>query len=303
MAYWNLRWSPANAPYTVIAVIPVGSRWLNARIYDDQFQIKSFEGGWFTVFVIGLDAFPQLAIGSPFDQALDDNYRLVQNDTCLQLKNFDTGSWFTIVFQLEPASQTFLPAGVELADQIADDGTTTPPTLTILNVTEGDYCAPWIYDDGGGGLALAAVCPDIPPVEDMPYQDFTFYDSVGASVGINSANNGLPAPDSTDYSVFAANFNPTNFRLGVWCSNGTATGAGNLGWSLEYSTNLSSWSAVASSTLNVNDVVSEFVTVTGTLAVPGAPTVVYFRLVYANATGGDETVVVRALTLSVWRTS
>lgn len=160
MPNYLLKWRQVVARYTVVQVIPItGSQWLNARINNGTFELKSLLGAWFPVFIIGPDDAPALAIGVLNDPAVRGNYQIVATN-CLQLKNFDTGSFFTIVFSADPPEQGFLPVGEVFNESILDDTRTTPPTLTIINVTNAQYCAPWIYDDQAGGLSLISVCDE-----------------------------------------------------------------------------------------------------------------------------------------------
>ena len=162
MPAYNLKWRRVTAPYEVIAVIPLDQAvWLNVRIRGSQFQVKSFQGIWFTVFIIGADAAPQIAIGAADDPRLDNNYQVVATN-CLQLKNFDTGTFFTIVAIFDPPVHGFLPVGVTYNDNNDRDTSTIPSTYRIINVTTSDFCAPWIFDDAAGGLSLAWVCPPTP---------------------------------------------------------------------------------------------------------------------------------------------
>ena len=161
MPNFNLKWRKTTAPYEVIAIVPIGTSFLNVRISGSQFQVKSFQGAWYAIFVIGTDAAPQLAIGAPGDPRLDDNYQIAGTN-CLQLKNFDTGTFFTIVGYMDPPVHAFLPVGVLEDPNNSTDDSTTPATYTIINITTSDYCAPWIFDDEIGGLSLAWVCPAAP---------------------------------------------------------------------------------------------------------------------------------------------
>lgn len=158
MPAYNLKWRRANAPYTVIAVVPIDQAvWQNVRIRGDQFQVKSFQGVWYTVFIIGDDTNPQMAIGPAGEPALDGNYQVVATN-CLQLKNFDTGTFFTVVGIFDPPVPGFLSVGQTYNNNNDSDTSTTPPTYRIINVTTSNYCAPWIFDDEAGGLSVAFVC-------------------------------------------------------------------------------------------------------------------------------------------------
>jgi hypothetical protein len=161
---YNLKWRRVDAPYEVIAVVPIDQAvWRNVRIRGSQFQVKSFQGTWFAVFVIGDDSAPQIAIGRADDSRLDNNYRIAGTN-CLQLKNFDTGNFFTIVGVFSPPVAGFLNLG-DLQDPNNDrDTSTTPATYRIINITTGNYCAPWILDDEAGGLSVAFECAE-PPAE------------------------------------------------------------------------------------------------------------------------------------------
>lgn len=160
MAY-NLKWRRANAPYAVIAIVPIGEEFLNVRIRGTQFQVKSFQGAWYALFIIGDDTAPQTAIGPADDPSLDGNYQIVDTN-CLQLKNFDTGSFFTILGVLTPPVVGWLTVGELYDNNNSRDTSTTPTTYTIYSIEPATYCAPWIYDDGAGGLSVTLVCPESP---------------------------------------------------------------------------------------------------------------------------------------------
>lgn len=127
---------------------------------------------------------------------------------------------------------------------------------------------------------------------------FSMYDLVGASLNIPSANNGLPAPDPTDYAVLAMDFNPTNYRLSVWVVNLPGS-PGQIGYSFEYSTDLVSWTP-SGGILDLNGQTSTFVTVTGTLAIAGNPSVVYIRPTYVNDSGLDGSLSCLGMVWTFW---
>lgn len=150
---FNLKWRKVNAPYTVIAVVDIDTEvWGNVRIVGTQFQVRSLQGTWFAIFIIGSDAAPQLAIGPAGAAANNGNYQIVAQN-CLQLKNFDTGTFFTLVAVFEPSTHGFDPAVVN--DNYEIDTAVTPNLWHILNVTLTQFTTPWIFDDQAGGLQLA----------------------------------------------------------------------------------------------------------------------------------------------------
>ena len=140
----------------------------------------------------------------------------------------------------------------------------------------------------------------LPVATNKDRADFCFYDATAnVSSSVLLADNGLPAPDPTDYAVYRCNFNPTNFALVLWAVTGENSG-GTFGWALQYSLDAAAWTSVSSSTLNVDNKSSEFVQISGSITVTGYVSVVYFRLIYINTTGNDRAYAVKAFTISVW---
>lgn len=162
MAY-NLKWRKCTAPYDSVPVVPITNRlWYNARIRGTQFQIKSFQGGWFALCITGSDLAPQIGIGVADDPTFDNCYRIVEPN-CLQLRNVDTGNWFTLVQVGSPSAVGF--SSSVIPDSFQSNSTVTnPPTLEILNFDTSEYCAPWILDDELSGISLAFVC-EVAPVQ------------------------------------------------------------------------------------------------------------------------------------------
>ena len=120
----------------------------------------------------------------------------------------------------------------------------------------------------------------------------------GATGSINLASDGEPVNDANDYMVYVAPFNPTNFRISCWSVNCEAF-AGVFGYSIEWSTDLITWTPV-SEILDLQSTTSEQVSVSGTLAIGGSPTTVYFRFIYINETDFDRTISWLSLFLTVW---
>lgn len=161
MAYFNLKWKKITAPYEVIAVVPIDLGWQNVQLaVCGQFQVKSFLGAWYGIVIIGTDDAPQLAIVRPCDRRFLNNYQFT--GTTLQLKNFDTGTWFSIVAIFDPPIQGFDPGVVPLNWDSDLSPTPLAPIFRIISLDTSDYRPIWIFDDQSGGLALAFDNP-IPP--------------------------------------------------------------------------------------------------------------------------------------------
>jgi hypothetical protein len=135
---------------------------------------------------------------------------------------------------------------------------------------------------------------------DFTIIDFQGYAPVG---GIASSLNEDPFPDSLDYLVYRTEFSPTNFTLGLWCTNASGNNPGNVGFDLEYTVSdppTSGWTPVSGSTLNINGLSGEFKYVSSTVSVSSFSSAAFWRLRWVNSTGSNASISVKGFYLSLW---
>lgn len=158
---------------------------------------------------------------------------------------------------------------------LEQQGATTDQAI----VWNGTEWAPADQSGSGGGSGGAYI---------------TIYDGVGANLNLNSASNGDPFPDSLDPITFIIEGNPSTFRMSTWVTNSPSPGVGNYGLSFDWSTDNVSWTS-ESTILDLNGKSGELVTTTGSLSIPGSPSIVYIRLRQINETGFDGTSAIREM--------
>lgn len=195
-------------------------------------------------------------------------------------------------------------SGLEVPCIAVTNGVVTGLSSRTLEIPAQEVCPSDLCQEGATeGQVItwngATWVPDDIPASSVERElSFGLYDLVGASIAINSANNGLPAPDSTDYGVLLMDFKPTNYRLSVFAINLPGS-PGTIGYSFEYSTDGTTWTP-SGVTFDLNGAVSQIVTITGTLSIPGSPTLVYIRPTYINTSGFDATFSGRSMYWTFW---
>lgn len=202
------------------------------------------------------------------------------------------------------ASGTAGCTGLEVPCLTVVDGAVTAISSRTLTIPTQEVCPSDLCQESAtegqvitwDGAAWAPA--DIPAASVERELSFSMYDLVSASIAINSASNGLPAPDSTDFGVVLMDFKPTNYRLSVFAINLPGS-PGTIGYSFEYSTDGTTWTP-SGVTFDLNGAVSEIVTVTGSLSIPGSPSLVYIRPTYVNTSGFDATFSGRSMYWTFW---